>query len=148
MNRAATPAAYEAAPAAAAVTPTQAAVLVAEPVLAAAPAPAYAEPTASLTAAAPVPVFTPLPTAAPAPAPATPFVLPTDALHAVAETAGLQWVGSDAGKIRAVQAAMDSEPAPVRAGRAPRLVAAVPDEPLVMIETVKDLAQVKLPFEQ
>ncbi len=150
VSRAATPAAYETAPAAAAVTPTQAAVLVAEPVLAAAPAPAYAEPAVALTAAAPVPVpvFTPLPTAAPAPAPTTPFVLPTDALHAVAETAGLQWVGSDAGKIRAVQAAMDSEPAPVRAGRAPRLVTAVPDEPLVMIETVKDLAQVKLPFEQ
>ena len=38
------------------------------------------------------------------------FVLPTDSLQAVAEAAGLQWVNSDAEKIRAVQAAMAAPP--------------------------------------
>jgi ribonuclease E len=78
---------------------------------------------------------------------ATPYALPMDSLVAVAEAAGLQWVNSDAGKIEAAQTAMaEAAPAP----RVPREVgtaAASDDGPLVLVETKKDLSQVKLPFE-
>jgi ribonuclease E len=76
-----------------------------------------------------------------------PFVLQTDALHAVAESAGLQWVGSDNDKIRAAQEAMANEPKPVRVPRLPKPIVAVDDGPLVLVETQRDLSQVVLPFE-
>lgn len=75
------------------------------------------------------------------------FVLPLDSLQAVAESAGLQWVNSDAEKIRAVQTAMAAEPAPVHVPRERKAAAAVDEGPLVLVETRKDLSQVKLPFE-
>jgi ribonuclease E len=75
------------------------------------------------------------------------FVLPTDDLQAVAESAGLQWVSSDAEKVRAVQEAMAREPKPVHVPREPKPVVAVDEGPLVLVETRKDLAQIKLPFE-
>jgi ribonuclease E len=75
------------------------------------------------------------------------FVLPTDELQAVAESAGLQWVNSDAEKIRAVQDAMANEPKPVHVPREPKPIVAIDEGPLVLVETRKDLAQVKLPFE-
>jgi ribonuclease E len=88
------------------------------------------------------------PLAASAPAvDAAPFVLQTDALHAVAESAGLQWVGSDIDKIKAAQEAMASEPKPVRVPRLQKPVSAVDDGPLVLVETQRDLSQVVLPFE-
>jgi ribonuclease E len=86
------------------------------------------------------------PAAAPAPIPAS-FVLETDALQAVAETAGLQWVNSDVDKIRAAQQAMASEAKPTHVARVQKPVAAIDDGPLVLVETRKDLSQVKLPFE-
>jgi ribonuclease E len=105
-------------------------------------------------AAMPIPapvVAAPAPVAAtaaqPVAAPAAPFVLPLDSLQAVAESAGLQWVNSDTDKIRAVQAAMASEPAPVHVPRERKAVAAANEGPLVLVETRKDLSQVKLPFE-
>ena len=79
---------------------------------------------------------------------AAPYHLPTDSLNALAASAGLQWVQSDADKIGAVQAAMAAEPAPVRLPREPRRQVLVDDGPLVLVETRKDLSQVKLPFEQ
>lgn len=78
---------------------------------------------------------------------AEPFVLPMDQLQGVAETAGLQWVNSDAEKMRAAREAMASEPAPARVPRDVKAVAAVDDGPLVLVETRKDLSQFKLPFE-
>jgi ribonuclease E len=57
-------------------------------------------------------------------------------------------VNSDADKVRAAQEAMAREPQPVHV---PRVITPVvlPDEgPLVLVETRKDLSQVKLPFEQ
>ncbi|HSW04885.1 ribonuclease E/G [Aquabacterium sp.] len=89
------------------------------------------------------------PTAAPA-APRTliePYVLPLDALQRVAESSGLQWVNSDADKIRAVQEAMANEPKPVHAPRERKPLAVVDEGPLVLVETRKDLSQLKLPFE-
>jgi ribonuclease E len=126
----------------------------AEPVIAAeaepVPAPiaeAQPEPTP-----APVPVVAAVPPApvAVASAPATvhaPFVLPTEQLQSVAESAGLQWVNSDAEKIRAVQEAMAREPKPVHVPREPKPLEAVDEGPLVLVETRKDLSQIKLPFE-
>jgi ribonuclease E len=78
---------------------------------------------------------------------AEPYALPIDSLAAVAESAGLQWVNSDAAKIEAAQAAMAAAPMPPRVPREIVAVAAVDQGPLVMVETKKDLAQVKLPFE-
>lgn len=70
-----------------------------------------------------------------------------DDLQQVAEGSGLQWVNSDREKIAAAQAAMAAEPAPIRVPRERKAV--VPDDagPLVLVETKKDLSQLKLPFE-
>jgi ribonuclease E len=91
------------------------------------------------------------PATAPAPAPeaeaATTFVLPLDTLQSIAESAGLQWINSDAGKIEAVRAAMASEPAPVHVPRERKPADAVDEGPLLLVETRKDLSQFKLPFE-
>ncbi len=124
----------------------------ANPVLAeAVPEPVVSLATSSYAALepAPAPALVPATSAAvAAPAPlAASFVLETDALQAVAESAGLQWVNSDAEKIRAAQEAMASEAKPVHAARVPKPAAAVDDGPLVLVETRRDLSQVKLPFE-
>ena len=60
------------------------------------------------TAAAPVEV---------AAAPAQPYALPMDSLVAEAESAGLQWVSSDAAKMRSAQEAMAAVPAEIRVPR-------------------------------
>ncbi|MBL8315127.1 MAG: Rne/Rng family ribonuclease [Rubrivivax sp.] len=115
---------------------------------------------ASTTLAAEAPVTAaparpaPLPTpAAPAAVAAKPVViehytLPTDTLASLATTAGLQWVQSDADKVRAVQAAMAAEPAPIHVPREPRRHVLAEEGPLVLVETRKDLSQIQLPFEQ
>jgi ribonuclease E len=103
----------------------------------AAEAPARAAPAAQAAPAAPV-------TAA---APVAPFVLPTEDLAALAATAGLQWVNSDADKIRAVQDAMANEPRPIHVPRERKPVVVVDEGPLVLVETRKDLAQITLPFD-
>jgi len=110
------------------------------------------------TAEAPVPAAparpAPLPTPAAAAAVAAKpvviehYTLPTDTLASLATTAGLQWVQSDADKVRAVQAAMAAEPAPVHVPREPRRHVLADEGPLVLVETRKDLSQIQLPFEQ
>jgi ribonuclease E len=97
-------------------------------------------------AAAPAPAPAPAPVAAPAPVVAA-FTLPLDDLQAIAEGAGLSWVNSDADKIAAAQAAIAAEPAPAPLGREPAEIVVVDEGPLVLVETRKDLSQVKLPFE-
>lgn len=76
-----------------------------------------------------------------------PYVLNTQQLQSVAESAGLQWVNSDADKIRAVQEAMAREPKPVHVPREIKPVVQIDEGPLVLVETRKDLSQVRLPFE-
>ena len=88
------------------------------------------------------------PPASPEPIRVEPYALPTGALQSLAAAAGLEWVNSDAEKIRAVQQAMAAEPAPIRVMREPRRQVLVDDGPLVLVETRKDLSQLKLPFEQ
>ena len=85
--------------------------------------------------------------AAVAVAPTAAFDLPVDSLQAVAESAGLQWVNSDTDKIRAVQAAMAAEAKPAHVPRERKVAAVADDGPLVLVETRKDLSQIKLPFE-
>jgi ribonuclease E len=147
----------EAEPAPAAPTPLAAEPLVAAGASVAADVPAAADVAttavpAAEAALAPIaaPLATPAPVAAPAAQPVAPapaFVLPVDSLQAVAESAGLQWVNSDADKIRAVQAAMANEPAPRHVPRERKPVPVIDEGPLVLVETRKDLSQVKLPFE-
>ena len=74
------------------------------------------------------------------------FELPIAGLIQVAEGSGLQWVNSDPEKIAQVQAAIAAEPKPVHVPRE-RPPAVVLDEgPLVLVETRKDLSDMKLPF--
>jgi ribonuclease E len=114
-----------------------------EIVVAAAPAADYAAPPVSPAPAAPIAEVVP----APAAAAAVDYVLPAESLAAIASDAGLQWVNSDVDKIRAVQDAMAREPAPIRVPRQPKPVVQVDDGPLELVETKRDLAQIKLPFE-
>ena len=77
-----------------------------------------------------------------------PFVLPLGTLEAVAEAAGLQWVNSDADKIAAVRAAIAAEPKPVHVPRERPPIVVIDEGPLVLVETRRDLRDLKLPFEQ
>lgn len=102
----------------------------------------------AMSQAAAAPVAQPVAPPAPAPAPVVEaFVLPLEQLNAIAAEAGLSWVNSDADKIAAAQAAIAAEPAPAPLGREPAPVVIVDEGPLVLVETRKDLSQVKLPFE-
>jgi ribonuclease E len=77
-----------------------------------------------------------------------PFELPVAQLAQVAEGSGLQWVNSDAQKIAAVQAAIAAEPAPPRVPRERPPAIVIDEGPLVLVETRRDLSEMKLPFEQ
>ncbi len=121
----------------------------AAPVARARPAPA-AEPVAELSAA-PAPAQ-----AAPTPsAPAAssglpkvqPYQLPLQDLEQVASASGLQWVNSDAQKIAATQAAMAAEPKPAHVPRERPPAVVIDEGPLVLVETRRDLSELKLPFE-
>ena len=73
------------------------------------------------------------------------YVLPTDTLVQVASGSGLQWVQSRAEKVAAAQARIAAELAQ-QAPRVPRERPApvvISSEPLVLVETRKDLAQVQ-----
>jgi ribonuclease E len=56
-------------------------------------------------------------------------------------------VNSDTDKVRAVQAAMAAEPKPVHVPREPNPPVVLDEGPLVLVETRRDLSQMKLPFE-
>jgi len=77
-----------------------------------------------------------------------PFELPVEQLAQVAESSGLQWVNSDAHKIAAVQAAIAAEPRPQRVARERPPAIVIDEGPLVLVETRRDLGEMKLPFEQ
>ena len=139
----------QAAPATETVAPAHAEVAVTAPAPAVAPAPAHAP-----VAVAPAPA--PAPAQAPAPAPVAvastglpkvqAFALPVQSLIEVASSSGLQWVNSDPAKIAVVQAAIAAEPKPVHVPRERAPVVVSDDGPLVLVETRKDLSNMKLPF--
>jgi ribonuclease E len=76
------------------------------------------------------------------------YQLPMSELQALAAASGLQWVGSDADKVAAAQAAIAAEPQPERVVRERPPVVALDDGPLILVETRKDLSELQLPFEQ
>ncbi|CAM8661564.1 ribonuclease E [Comamonadaceae bacterium] len=110
-----------------------------------APAPAAAAPVAAPVTPAPAPVADAAPTGR-MPKVAG-YSLPTAALVEVANSSGLQWVNSDADKIAAVQAAIAAEPKPVHVPRERPAPVELDDRPLVLVETRRDLREMKLPFE-
>ncbi len=76
------------------------------------------------------------------------FALPVPDLEKIAQDSGLQWVNSDANKIAQVQAAIAAEPKPVHVPRERPPVIQVQEGPLVLVETRRDLRDLKLPFEE
>jgi ribonuclease E len=104
-------------------------------------------PVVQRTAAAP----TPVPTVAAAVAPGLPkvqsFTLPMESLVEVAQGSGLSWVNSDPAKIAAVQAAIAAEAKPIHVPRARPAQVKLDAEPLVLVETKRDLRNMSLPFE-
>jgi ribonuclease E len=79
---------------------------------------------------------------------AAPFVLPLTDLQQLAQSAGLSWVHTDADKVAVVQAAIAAEPKPVHVPRERPPLVVLDEGPLILVETKKDLSQVKLPFDQ
>ena len=79
---------------------------------------------------------------------AVPFILPIDALQTLATQVGLQWVHSDADKVAAAQVAIANTPKPVHVPRLPKPRVVLDEGPLVLVETRKDLSQVRMPFDQ
>ena len=75
------------------------------------------------------------------------YDLPLQDLAQVAQASGLQWVNSDANKISEVRAAMALEVKPIHVPRERVAVAASTEGPLVLVETKRDLGEMKLPFE-
>jgi len=74
------------------------------------------------------------------------YTLPLGELQQIANGSGLEWVNSDADKVAAVQAAIAAEPKPVHVPRERPPVVVIDEGPLVLVETRKDLADMKLPF--
>ncbi|MFM1924147.1 MAG: hypothetical protein RL019_1987, partial [Pseudomonadota bacterium] len=113
-----------------------------------APPPAATEPFASNVVSTPPPAADELPVVAAQPAPAAvPFTLPVQALQEVVAATGMQWIASDADKVARVQAAMAAEPPVVRVPRERPPKVELSNEPLVLVETRKDLGQSVMPFD-
>jgi ribonuclease E len=82
-------------------------------------------------------------TAAPiqvAPVPTAPTLAQTPrvdqaTLHAIVQTAGLQWVETDPARV--AQAMASQRLVPVKLGREPKPKAVVSDQPLVQVETIR-----------
>lgn len=109
----------------------------------AAPVAPPAEVTADVAAPAPVAAEV----AAPVAQAAAPYTLPLSDLQALAQGVGLEWVNSDADRVRAVQEAIANEPKPVHVPRERKPAVVLDEGPLILVETRKDLNQVTLPFE-
>ena len=76
------------------------------------------------------------------------FNLPVGDLVQVAQGSGLSWVNSDPAKIAAVQAGIAAEPKAIHVPRARPVPVKLESSPLVLVETKRDLANLKLPFEE
>ncbi len=91
------------------------------------------------------------PSTAPAPRAAMPVVqsyqLPVESLVGVAQTAQLEWIQSDPARVAQVQAAIAAEPKPIHVPRERAPVVVVDEGPLILVETRKDLGQIKMPFD-
>jgi ribonuclease E len=139
-----TPAAVAVTPEPESLPPVMAVQAVAPSVVVAVPAPVAVVASAAVVA--------PAASAPAAPTKAMPavqaFALPLDELAQVAESSGLQWVQSDATKVAMVQSAIAAAPKPVHVPRQRAPLPVLDDQPLVLVETKRDLRDQKLPFEQ
>lgn len=70
-----------------------------------------------------------------------------DELVSVARTAELVWVNSDADKVAHVAAAISAEPKPIHVPRQRSAPVVLDEGPLILVETRRDLRDLKLPFE-
>jgi ribonuclease E len=75
------------------------------------------------------------------------YALPISDMAQVASSSGLQWVNSNPEKIAAVQAQIAAEPKPVHVPRERPPAMVIDNSPLVLVETKRDLRDMKLPFE-
>jgi ribonuclease E len=75
------------------------------------------------------------------------YALPIADMAHVASGSGLEWVNSNADKIAAVQAQIAAEPKPVHIPRERPPIVVIDNAPLVLVETKRDLRDMKLPFE-
>ena len=75
------------------------------------------------------------------------YELPVASLQSVAQSAQLDWVQSDPVRVAEVQAAIAAEPKPIHVPRERPPLAVLDDGPLILVETRKDLGQMKMPFE-
>ena len=75
------------------------------------------------------------------------FDLPISDLNSLAGSAGLDWVHSNADSVRAAQDAIANAPKPMHVPRERPPAVVIDEGPLVLVETRKDLSQVKLPFD-
>ncbi len=76
------------------------------------------------------------------------FALPLSELTQVAQSSGLDWVATDQNKVAAIQAAIAAEAKPAHVPRVRAERAQVEANPLVMVETKRDLRAMTLPFEE
>lgn len=76
------------------------------------------------------------------------FNLPVADLVQVAQGSGLSWVNSDPAKIAAVQSAIAAEPKQVHVPRERPASVQIDAGPLILVETKRDLRDLKLPFEE
>ncbi|NBS46671.1 MAG: hypothetical protein EBS99_06510 [Betaproteobacteria bacterium] len=76
-----------------------------------------------------------------------PYELPMQSLQDIAVAAGLQWINSDADKVREVQDQIAREPKPVHVPRERAPVVLIDEGPLVLVETRRDLRDLRLPID-
>lgn len=76
------------------------------------------------------------------------YQLPHSQLQQIANQAGLQWVHSDVDKVAAAQAAIAAEPKMEITPRERPEPVVLDNEPLILVETCRDLSKIALPFEE
>ena len=76
------------------------------------------------------------------------YDLPVQDLAQIAEGCGLQWINSDAEKIRLAQEAIAAQPKAMHVPRERPTPVVIDEGPLVLVETRRDLRSMTLPFEQ
>ena len=79
---------------------------------------------------------------------AEPFVLPLTDLSQLADQSGLIWVHSDTAKVAEVQSLIAAEPRALHVPRERPAPVQIDEGPLVLVETQRDWAEMRLPFEQ
>lgn len=76
------------------------------------------------------------------------YTLPLQDLAAMAQGCGLEWINSDAEKIRMAQESIAAQPRPIHVPRERPAPQVIDEGPLVLVETRRDLRSMALPFEQ